>query len=81
MTAMTASDRLQLNVKHLKLTIRQCEVHDILMETTMSLYPPSLTGYLHAISSKYGMSGDVLAECLADWIADRVEEKRAFFKV
>lgn len=68
MTPEEQEKRIQHNMKHLGLTRRQVEIHDVFMASIINTWPKSLTDFLTQIGQKYGMCGDVIAECVAAWI-------------
>ncbi len=71
---MNAEERLAYNMDYLNLTKRQCEIHDIIMLSTIDTWPPSLHDFLQKVSEKYGICGAVISETVASWIAEREEE-------
>lgn len=71
---MNKEERIQHNMKELRLTRRQVEIHDILMSSNISTFPKSLTDFLTALGDKYMMCGAAMAEGIAAWIAERESE-------
>lgn len=71
-------ERIQYNMKCLRLTRRQVEIHDVFMLAKMSTYPQSLTDYISAESRVYGISGDCIAEWIALWIRGEEEVRYSY---
>ena len=70
---MKPEERIKHNMKHLGLTRRQLEIHDVFMGSKINTWPQSLLDFLTRIGHKYGMCGDVMAECVAAWIKGEEE--------
>lgn len=69
---MKETKRLEYNMDYLKLTRRQVEIHDIIMQSMMNTWSGPLSSYISDQSKIYGISGDPLAYWVADWIAERI---------
>ena len=55
---------------HFSFTEEQCARHDTLMSMNMSDWPGALYYFCFLRSQQYGVSGDMLADTVAEWIAD-----------
>ena len=71
----TQSERIKYNIEYLNLSERQCEIHDIIMQSLMNTWPPSLLCYLEEQAEKYGFCGELIVSCVADWITEREGEE------
>lgn len=54
---------------HFRLTEKQCQRFDELMTMNMSEWPRPLYLFCYERSLQFGVSGDMLADTVAEWIA------------
>ncbi len=55
--------------RHFQLTEEQCRRFDELMTMSVSKWPSELYTFCYERSLRFGFSGDMLADTVAEWIA------------
>lgn len=66
-----SQNRILYNMNYLNLTMRQAEIHDIIMQSVMDTWPEGLLDLIRRRSEEYGFCGEIIVSCVADWIAER----------